>query len=85
MPKSSAIAITASCALLLAPRAAPAQVVTYVDSQANGPIHDGSSWCSALLDLPDALDAVSWGAALRVAVWVSKPDRGTRLYLGRHP
>ena len=32
----------------------------FVDLNASGPVHDGSSWCSAYLDLQQAL-AVEWG------------------------
>ncbi len=55
--------------------------VIYVDVDAKGSVHDGSSWCDAFMDLQDALDlsAASPGMPfeIRVAGGTYKPDRGT--------
>ena len=59
---------------------AQGQPVLYVDSDATGPIHDGSSWCQAYVHLQDALAAaVATGGTvneIRIAQGVYKPDQG---------
>ena len=47
------------CAVIVAN--VEAQTIVYVDEQATGPVHDGSSWCSAFVDLQDALDVAGAG------------------------
>ncbi len=52
----------------------------YVDANAVGPVHDGSSWCDAYLYLQDALAAAAAAGGtideIRVADGVYKPDQG---------
>ena len=71
---------TLICGLLSA-TAAWAQTVLYVDPEATGPDHDGSSWCAAFVHLQDALDAAqaSGGSIteIRAANGVYRPDRGS--------
>ncbi len=69
------------CAVGLWPATeAGAQCVVYVDGSAAGPVHDGTSWCSAFLHLQDALgfvgDAAEPGREIRVADGVYRPDEG---------
>ena len=45
----------------------------YVDVNATGPVHDGSSWCSAYLDLQQALAVAGAGTEIRVAQGVYRP------------
>ncbi len=41
--------------------AAPVEgTVLYVDTDATGPTHDGSSWCNAFLYVQDALSAAAF-------------------------
>lgn len=58
---------------------AQAQSVLYVDINAAGPTHDGSSWCDAYIHLQDALTAAknSGGTVteIRVAGGIYRPDR----------
>ena len=62
---SLAVSITASTA---------SADVIYVDANATGPAHDGSSWCQAFLTLSDALDVATSGSTLRLADGVYVPD-----------
>lgn len=48
--------------------------VLYVDSDATGPNHDGSSWCSAYKELHQALAVVGFGVVLRIANGTYLPD-----------
>ena len=41
--------------------------VIYVDINATGPMHDGSSWCNAFTDLQEALDVADAGDDILVA------------------
>jgi hypothetical protein len=63
-----------------------AQPVIYVDTNATGPVHDGTSWCRAHLYLQDALaEAEASGGAvteIRVADGVYKPDQGAGMTPG---
>ncbi|MCH8146739.1 MAG: hypothetical protein IH987_01935, partial [Planctomycetes bacterium] len=45
----------------------------YVDADATGPLHDGASWCSAYLDLQQALAVAGAGTEIRVAQGVYRP------------
>ena len=45
----------------------------YVDESATGPVHDGSSWCSAYLDLQQALAVAGAFTEIRVAQGVYQP------------
>jgi len=54
---------------------ANAQII-FVDQHATGPTQDGTSWCSAFLDLQDALQVAVAGATIRVADGVYRPDQG---------
>jgi len=48
----------------------------YVDADAPGTVHDGTSWGTAMLTLQDALAAAGSGDEIRIAAGVYKPDRG---------
>jgi len=52
-----------------------AQTVVFVDRDAPGPAHDGTTWCSAFVDLQDALDIAVSNTVIRVADGVYKPDK----------
>jgi len=54
-----------------------AGTIRYVDVNASGPTHKGSSWCSAFTDLQDALDAAVATDEIRIADGEYRPDRGT--------
>ncbi|MCH8150453.1 MAG: right-handed parallel beta-helix repeat-containing protein, partial [Planctomycetes bacterium] len=51
--------------------------VIYVDQSAAGPLHDGSSWCGAFVDLQDALAISVAGDDIHVANGSYLPDQGT--------
>jgi len=51
-----------------------AQAILYVDANASGPAHDGSSWCNAYLELAPGLRAASAGTTIRVADGEYYPD-----------
>ena len=53
--------------------AAPGQTPIYVDADAPGPTHDGSTWDYAFTDLQDALDAAAAPAEIWVAAGTYKP------------
>lgn len=64
-------------ALFLPVAAAHAQLSPpdlFVDVDATGPVHDGSSWCSAYLTLDEALAVVTSGQTIRVAGGLYTPD-----------
>ncbi|MFQ5462680.1 MAG: hypothetical protein ACE5E5_08650, partial [Phycisphaerae bacterium] len=48
--------------------------VVYVDANATGPSHNGTSWCSAYLSLSDGLSAAAVGTTVRVADGTYTPD-----------
>ena len=54
-----------------------AGTIRYVDVNASGPTHDGSSWCSAFTDLQDALDVAVATDEIRIADGIYRPDGGT--------
>ncbi|HWP40821.1 MAG TPA: right-handed parallel beta-helix repeat-containing protein, partial [Tepidisphaeraceae bacterium] len=56
-----------SCLELLEPRRLLSSAIIYVDLNAPGPRHDGSSWQQAYVDLQDALAAARTGDQIRVA------------------
>ena len=60
-----------------APLAGAQASVIYVDENATGPVHDGSSWCSAYLTLYDALNVATSGDVIRVADGLYTPDPST--------
>lgn len=66
--------------MLMAASLAPAQSVLYVDTDATGPVHDGSHWCSAYTFLQDALAHAEGSGGvvteIHVADGVYKPDQG---------
>ncbi|UCE61618.1 MAG: right-handed parallel beta-helix repeat-containing protein, partial [Phycisphaerales bacterium] len=59
---------------LLGSGALRAQSIVYVDQNATGPVHDGSSWCQAYLDLSEAIEAAADDSTIRVADGTYKPD-----------
>ena len=65
--------LLASAGLNLA-GAAGGQPIVYVDQDASGPVHDGTSWCQAYLSLSEAIDAAVEGDTVRVADGIYKPD-----------
>jgi len=64
-----------SVCLLAAASVSHAQTVVYVDRDAPGPAHDGSTWCSAFVNLHQALDIVSPNTVIRVANGTYLPDK----------
>ena len=46
----------------------------FVDQNATGPVHDGSSWCSAFLTLNDALSTATASTTIRIADGTYLPD-----------
>jgi hypothetical protein len=48
----------------------------YVDADAPGTVHDGTSWGTAMRTLQDALAAAGSGDEIRMAAGVYKPDKG---------
>ena len=46
---------------------AAGETILYVDGNASGPTHNGSSWCNAYLELQPALSVAADGATIRVA------------------
>ena len=67
--------ILAFVCLFLAVPCQAVQVI-YVDGDAPGPTHDGSSWADAYNYLQDALAAASSGDEIRVAQGIYNPDQG---------
>ncbi len=53
---------------------ASAQTVIYVDADAAGPTHDGSTWCFAYTELHEALVVATPGTTIRVAEGTYTPD-----------
>ncbi|MGB2988028.1 MAG: right-handed parallel beta-helix repeat-containing protein [Phycisphaerae bacterium] len=51
-----------------------AETVLYVDKDATGPEHNGSSWCCGHLELYDALRVAVFGDTIRVADGTYTPD-----------
>ena len=68
------LAASVSC-LLAAAGSAEAQHILYVDQDATGPVHDGSSWCEAYAELYEALGVATSGDTILVAEGVYLPDR----------
>lgn len=58
---------------------AEAGTVIYVDADATGPTHDGTSWCTAYVDLQQALDVATAGTTIRVANGTYRPSKRTNL------
>ncbi|MHC4807653.1 MAG: fibronectin type III domain-containing protein, partial [Planctomycetota bacterium] len=56
--------------------------VIYVDADAPGPTHDGSSWVNAYKYLQNALAAAGTCYEIRVAQGIYKPDHGSGITLG---
>lgn len=65
-----------SLALFVAAPFAGAQLspVIYVDENATGPVHDGSSWCNAYTTLYEALGVAASGQSIHVAGGLYTPD-----------
>ena len=78
--RTSRMMLVALAAHLFIILSAQGQPVLYVDGNATGPVHDGSSWCQAYVHLQDALAAaaISGGTVteIRVAQGLYAPDRG---------
>jgi hypothetical protein len=50
------------------------ETILYVDANATGPTHNGSSWCNAYLELQPVLSVAAVGTNIRVADGVYRPD-----------
>ncbi|MFH1111095.1 MAG: hypothetical protein V1790_18150 [Planctomycetota bacterium] len=62
-------------AVLVGPRGeARGETILYVDANAGGPTHNGSSWCSAYLELQPVLSVAAPGTTIRVADGVYRSD-----------
>lgn len=48
---------------------ARAAAVVFVDPDASAPVHDGSSWADAFVDLQEALDAAEAAARAVNEIW----------------
>ena len=57
-------------------------VILFVDTNAPGPVHDGSNWTTAFRCLQDALTVAKYGDQIRVAQGIYKPDQGTGIIPG---
>ena len=68
--------VSIACGFLLVPTVHAGNVLL-VDQSAAGPLHDGSAWCSAHIDLQDALATAIAGDEIRVANGTYVPDRGS--------
>ncbi|MHC5110472.1 MAG: choice-of-anchor Q domain-containing protein [Planctomycetota bacterium] len=64
--------------LVTAASDARAQFTYFVDDNATGPVHDGSTWCQAFICLQDALDVAQPNDTIRVAEGTYRPDCGSR-------
>ena len=58
------------------------QRLWYVDDDAPGQVHDGSSWETAFVHLQDALAAVQADEMIRVAQGTYRPDQGNGMTPG---
>ena len=75
MPRNSRLSsIAAVAAFFLSVAAASAASVIFVDKDATGPVHDGTSWCQAYTSLSEAINVVEPGYTIRVANGTYKPD-----------
>jgi len=66
------------CLLAISAKA-EAGTVIHVDADATGPAHDGASWCTAYLDLQQALDVATAGTTIRVGNGTYRPSKRTDL------
>lgn len=66
------VAFAITCAMAFTASAAE----IFVDENATGPTHDGTTWCFAYLHLQDALAVASSGDVVHVADGVYRPDEG---------
>lgn len=62
------------CGVLTVLSATASAEVVFVDREATGPGHDGSSWCTAFTELYQALEAVHPGDTIRIADGTYLPD-----------
>lgn len=69
----TAIIAVAAAVLWAAPQA-QSHTVIHVDKNSTGPVHDGSSWCSAYRELHEALAVAAAGMTIRVADGTYRPD-----------
>jgi hypothetical protein len=53
---------------------APVHAQVHVDASATGPVHDGTSWCSAYRSLSEALASFTGGGLVHVAGGIYRPD-----------
>jgi hypothetical protein len=67
------LAGSVSC-LLAAAGSTEAQHILYVDQDATGPVHDGSTWCEAYAELYEALAVATSGDTILVGESVYLPD-----------
>ena len=71
--------VVLSVSVIIVPAAGAAHAsIIYVDRSATGPTPDGATWCTAYVDLQNALAVATAGDEIRIANGTYKPDRGTR-------
>jgi len=63
-------------------KGAVAPIIYYVDGDAPGPVHDGTTWSRAFQGLGDALLVAGSGDEIRIAEGVYKPDQGVGVTAG---
>jgi hypothetical protein len=71
---TSRITLPFALAAILSSTAAAAPSIIYVDEHATGPVHDGTTWCTAFKTLYQGIAASTAGDTVRVAGGLYTPD-----------